>query len=377
MQRQVFNGKAAQPGVQCRRRQQDIHRHRCAVACASEHSGDTPGGANEFYANAGKAVRTLAEELPRAFETELTYDIYRDDVVLVDRLSIGGRAKVSRGKRAYARAFWRLRLHGRIFFRKVSAEVLRIWAPSEKTLCVRWQVQGQPRVISAFGVTTAVFDGISEFKLDTNGFIYEHRVDNVDWDVSRFRERLGYLQSALAPQQQQPVPAPPGAGDSPGFPRQRAQCLSNTDECTSTGGNGTHIESRNDAGESSSSKKHNNTDSNSSSGATSADQQHEGATEQAPARRALSKQEEAHLVSRLSKCQPCRDVILPAVEYECIPLLPYASTLLMQPLHQQRHAHDTTAGLIATDVTETCTAEKQHTDGANAAKNLAAAAAAH
>ena len=174
---------------------------------------------SEFYANAGRAVRTLAEELPRAFHSDFTYDIYREDVTLVDRLTLSGHQKVSRGKRAYARAFWRLRLQGRILFRKVSAEVLRMWSPSEKTLCVRWQVQGLPRIISAFGATAAVFDGISEFKLDSDGLIYEHRVDNVDWDVSRFRERLSYLQNALAPQQQQPVPVP---GGRPGTPPQQS-----------------------------------------------------------------------------------------------------------------------------------------------------------
>jgi len=177
-----------------RRRTLQARPRAAPVTEESDRKEESDGERSEYYANLGKTIRTLREELPLAFEEDLSYDIYRDDVVLVDRVTLLGREQVSRGKQAYKRAFWSLRFHGAILFRRVNVSILRMWAPSDRTICVRWQVQGVPRLLSSFGAAAAVFDGISEFKLDSHGFIYEHRVDNVDWDVSHLRERLSVLQ---------------------------------------------------------------------------------------------------------------------------------------------------------------------------------------
>lgn len=48
----------------------------------------------------GVAVRTLREEIPKVFEHDLTYDIYREDITFVDNISNlpGGAMMVTHGK---------------------------------------------------------------------------------------------------------------------------------------------------------------------------------------------------------------------------------------------------------------------------------------
>ena len=38
-------------------------------------------------AQCGVAIRTLRDELPRAFVADLSYDIYRDDITFIDNIS--------------------------------------------------------------------------------------------------------------------------------------------------------------------------------------------------------------------------------------------------------------------------------------------------
>ncbi|GAX75857.1 hypothetical protein CEUSTIGMA_g3300.t1 [Chlamydomonas eustigma] len=125
---------------------------------------------NEYFANVGDAIRTLREDIPSLFNRDLNYDIYRDDIVFRDtRNSL-------HGKRDYKILFWSLRFHGRIFFSKLSVDVKRVWQPEESVIKMRWTVIGIPRVPwDAEGI----FDGISTYKLDSEGKIYEHSVDNL------------------------------------------------------------------------------------------------------------------------------------------------------------------------------------------------------
>ena len=59
------------------------------------------------------------------------------------------------------------------------------------------------------GVDEARFDGISEYKLDSKGFIYEHKITDLDWDVAQLRERAV---SMMRVAQGQPYP-PIGSGE--------------------------------------------------------------------------------------------------------------------------------------------------------------------
>lgn len=72
--------------------------------------------------------------------------------------------------------FWALRFHGKILFREIGIEVYRIWQPSENVILIRWNLKGVPRVPWE---ARGEFQGTSRYKVDRNGKIYEHKVDNL------------------------------------------------------------------------------------------------------------------------------------------------------------------------------------------------------
>lgn len=124
----------------------------------------------DFFVNLGYAIRTLREELPTMFYKELTYDIYREDIVFCDPMNMVC------GLDNYKLIFRALRFHGRMFFKALWVDILRVWQPCDNVIMVRWQVRGIPRVPWE---AQGIFDGTSEYKLDKQGKIYEHKVDNV------------------------------------------------------------------------------------------------------------------------------------------------------------------------------------------------------
>ncbi|GAB4844541.1 hypothetical protein Ancab_037922 [Ancistrocladus abbreviatus] len=129
-----------------------------------------------YYVNMGYAIRCLREEFPELFYRELRFDIYRDDIVFKDPLN------TFVGIDNYKSIFWGLRFHGRIFFRALWVDIVSVWQPMENVILVRWTVHGVPRVPWE---SHGRFDGISEYKLDKNGKIYEHKVDNIALNTSR------------------------------------------------------------------------------------------------------------------------------------------------------------------------------------------------
>ncbi|KAA8523405.1 hypothetical protein F0562_009839 [Nyssa sinensis] len=140
---------------------------------------------NDFYVNLGLAVRTLREDLPLLFTKDLNYDIYRDDITFLDPLN------TFTGIEKYKLIFWALRFHGKILFREISLEVFRVWQPSENVILIRWNLRGIPRVPWE---AKGQFQGTSRYKLDRNGKIYEHKVDNLAFN---FPQRLQPAASVL------------------------------------------------------------------------------------------------------------------------------------------------------------------------------------
>lgn len=108
--------------------------------------------------------------MPLLFTKDLNYNIYRDDITFTDPLN-----KFT-GIENYKLIFWALRFHGRILFREIGVDVLRIWQPSENVILIRWNLRGIPRVPWE---AKGQFQGTSRYKLDRNGKIYEHKVDNL------------------------------------------------------------------------------------------------------------------------------------------------------------------------------------------------------
>ncbi|XP_047333628.1 uncharacterized protein LOC124937409 [Impatiens glandulifera] len=123
-----------------------------------------------YYVNTGYAIRTLREEFPQLFYKELRFDIYRDDIVFKDPLNTFS------GIDNYKSIFWGLRFHGKMFFKAAWLDIISIWQPAEGIIMVRWSVHGISRVPWE---TRSRFDGVSEYKLDEKGKIYEHKVHNI------------------------------------------------------------------------------------------------------------------------------------------------------------------------------------------------------
>ncbi|PSC72322.1 U2 snRNP-associated SURP motif-containing [Micractinium conductrix] len=131
--------------------------------------GDDPGGEKEFFANVGDAIRTLREDYPLLLVKDLNYAIYRDDLTFKDPNI------TFTGLRTYKAIFWGLRFHGRLLLKAAHVRVLRIWQPEETVIKLRWQINATPRI----GGSPGTFDGISIYRLDRRGRVYQHEVTDV------------------------------------------------------------------------------------------------------------------------------------------------------------------------------------------------------
>ena len=68
----------------------------------------------------------------------------------------------------------------------LQVHVHRFWQRSDGVVAVRWAVRGQPRLIAA---EQKMVDGISEFRFNSEGYIYQHTVDVIDWEGLRPKQR--------------------------------------------------------------------------------------------------------------------------------------------------------------------------------------------
>ncbi|KAM7252102.1 hypothetical protein ACFE04_023985 [Oxalis oulophora] len=154
---------------------------------------------DEFYVNLGLAVRTLREDLPLLFTKDLNYDIYRDDITFLDPLN------TFTGIDKYKLIFWALRFHGRMLFRDISLDIYRIWQPSENVILIRWNLKGIPRVPWE---AKGEFQGTSRYKLDRKGKIYEHKVDNLSFNLPRQLKPAASVLDLVAASAMPPSPNP-------------------------------------------------------------------------------------------------------------------------------------------------------------------------
>jgi hypothetical protein len=150
---------------------------------------------------------------------EPRWTIYRDDIGLLDEtMTFAGPGREGRNgvmatnMSEYKRVFKIIRIIAAVLFSQSTMEVSRIWSPlgssGLRTIRVRWSVRGKVRLVGSIGADEARFDGISEYKLDSKGFIYEHKITDLDWDVAQLRERAVQMMRAA-----QGVQQPIGSGD--------------------------------------------------------------------------------------------------------------------------------------------------------------------
>ena len=133
---------------------------------------------DDFYAQSGEAIRTLREDYPDLLDRQLTWGIYRDDVGLVDN-TVRARPRARRGERhRRVQADAQMAEDGGIhsLLARGGVNVVRIWSPlgssGVRTIKVRWSIHAL-RLVGNL-TEDCHFDGISEYKLDRAGFIYQH-----------------------------------------------------------------------------------------------------------------------------------------------------------------------------------------------------------
>lgn len=107
-----------------------------------------------------------------------------EDITFVDPLN------TFHGIDNYKTIFWALRFHGRLLFSEIGLDISRIWQLTENSIVVRWELWGTPRVPwESYGC----FSGTSRYKVDRNGKIYEHKVDNLALDFPRPVAKVGSI----------------------------------------------------------------------------------------------------------------------------------------------------------------------------------------
>ena len=192
-----------------------------AVVSEPKNSEGAPGGENdggdpssskddEFYAQSGEAIRTLREDYPTLLQKQMSWGIYREDVGLVDETESFGHVRghvVASGLKDYKRCHKWLRTAAAVIFSHSEVQVTRIWSPlgmsGDRSIKVRWSIKARLRIVG--GLTEeAHFDGISEYKLDKSGFIYQHTITDLDWDLAQMRDRIVDMGNVLGQRAREP-----------------------------------------------------------------------------------------------------------------------------------------------------------------------------
>jgi len=101
---------------------------------------------------------------------------FRNDITFLDPLN------TFTGIEKYKLIFWALRFHGKLLFHDIALDVYRVWQPSKNVIWIRWNLKGVPRVPWE---AKGEFQGTSKYKLDKNGKIYEHKVDNLAFNFPK------------------------------------------------------------------------------------------------------------------------------------------------------------------------------------------------
>lgn len=115
-------------------------------------------------------IKTLEKELPNLFETDISYDIYTQDIYFRDPVN------TFKGKFNYRIIFWTLRFHGKLFFTSLYFDLHDIKQTASDIILANWTVRGTLRVPWKASI---FFNGYSTYKLTPEGLIYEH-IDT--WD---------------------------------------------------------------------------------------------------------------------------------------------------------------------------------------------------
>ncbi|CAN8074576.1 unnamed protein product, partial [Agarophyton chilense] len=139
----------------------------------NDHALRTP----EYYANVGSVIDTLRADYPALLHDAPDLSIFTEHVVFSD-----ASGNCIRGKRAYSKLFWVLRLQAMVFLGAHCVRVQSVFHDDcDGCVYLRWRVQFSPRswtLLSAVNSDAFVVDGMSLYRLDHHGWVYHHSLEN-------------------------------------------------------------------------------------------------------------------------------------------------------------------------------------------------------
>ena len=135
---------------------------------------------DEYQSQVKRVIKTLKQDLPKLFETDISYDIYTKDIYFRDPVN------KFKGKVNYRIIFWTLRFHGQLFFTQLYFDLHDVSQVALDTILAKWTVRGILRVPWKAQV---FFNGSSTYKLNQNGLIYSH-VDTWDRKPSKILKQF-------------------------------------------------------------------------------------------------------------------------------------------------------------------------------------------
>jgi len=126
--------------------------------------------AQEYAAKVEQAIAILKQDLPNLFNTDISYDIYSQDIYFKDPVN------TFKGKFNYRIIYWTLRFHGRLFFTELYFDLHDIHQASDNTIRADWTVRGTLRLPWK---PKLFFNGYSIYTLNADALINQH-IDT--WD---------------------------------------------------------------------------------------------------------------------------------------------------------------------------------------------------
>jgi Uncharacterized conserved protein (DUF2358) len=124
----------------------------------------------EYQLQVEQDIETLKQDLPTLFQKDISYDIYTQDIYFQDPVN------KFKGKLNYRIIFWTLRFHAQLFFTEINFDLHEVYQSAQDTILAKWTVRG---ILRLPWKAKIFFNGYSTYKLNQDGFIYEH-IDT--WD---------------------------------------------------------------------------------------------------------------------------------------------------------------------------------------------------
>lgn len=120
---------------------------------------------SQYQSQVERAIETLKKDLPTLFKTDISYDIYTQDIYFQDPVNH------FKGKFNYRIIFWTLRFHAQLFFTEIYFDLHDVNQIEEDTIKATWTVRGTLRLPWKAHI---FFNGDSTYKLNQEGLIYNH-----------------------------------------------------------------------------------------------------------------------------------------------------------------------------------------------------------